>query len=42
VKNADKIFVLNEGKIVQVGSHEELILDKDGFYSKLIEKQFNS
>ena len=42
VKNADKIFVLNEGKIVQVGSHEELILDKDGFYSKLIEKQFNT
>ena len=42
VKNADKIFVLDQGKIVQVGSHKELILDTNGFYSKLIEKQFNS
>ncbi len=41
VKNADKIFVLNQGKIVQAGSHEELISAKDGFYSKLIEKQFS-
>ncbi|MBY0412586.1 MAG: ATP-binding cassette domain-containing protein [Bdellovibrionales bacterium] len=41
VKNADKIFVLDQGKIVQVGSHEELILSRDGFYNKLIEKQFN-
>jgi ABC-type multidrug transport system fused ATPase/permease subunit len=40
VKNADKIFVLDQGKIVQVGSHEELILNHDGFYKKLIEKQF--
>jgi ATP-binding cassette subfamily B protein len=42
VKDADKIFVLSNGQIVQDGSHEELILSKDGFYSKLIEKQFNS
>ena len=42
IKNADKIFVLNLGQIIQVGSHKELIQDKDGFYSKLIEKQFNS
>lgn len=41
VKNADKILVLDNGMIVQVGSHEELILDKSGFYKKLIEKQFN-
>lgn len=42
VKNADKIFVLNQGKMVQVGTHEELMAMKDGFYHKLIEKQFNS
>ena len=41
VKNADKIFVLDQGQIVQFGSHEELILNRDGFYNKLIEKQFN-
>jgi ATP-binding cassette subfamily B protein len=42
VKKADKIFVLDHGEIVQSGTHEELILNKDGFYNKLIEKQFNN
>jgi ABC-type multidrug transport system fused ATPase/permease subunit len=42
VKNADRIFVLDKGKIVQTGSHEELILKNDGLYKKLIEKQFNN
>lgn len=42
VKNADKIFVLSAGKIVQAGTHKELILERDGFYSKLIEKQFDA
>ena len=41
IKSADKIFVLDQGHIVQFGSHEELILNRDGFYNKLIEKQFN-
>ena len=41
IKSADKIFVLDQGHIVQFGSHEELILNKDGFYNKLIQKQFN-
>ena len=41
IKNADKIFVLDQGNIVESGSHEELISNKDGFYNKLIQKQFN-
>lgn len=41
VKKADRIFVLEKGEIVQVGSHAELILNREGQYSKLIEKQFN-
>lgn len=41
IKKADKIFVLDHGKILQSGRHEELILDREGLYSKLIEKQFN-
>lgn len=41
IKKADRIFVLDHGEIVQMGSHAELILNREGFYSKLIEKQFN-
>ena len=35
VRNADKIVVLNEGKIDQIGTHDELI-EKDGIYKKFI------
>jgi ABC transporter fused permease/ATP-binding protein len=42
VKKADRIFVLDHGKIVQNGPHDELILNREGFYSKLVEKQFNN
>lgn len=38
VKHADKIIVLEEGKIVQEGTHEEL-LKKRGHYQQLAEKQ---
>lgn len=41
VKKADRIFVLDQGVIVQSGTHEELIADQLGFYNKLIEKQFS-
>ena len=41
VKKADRIFVLDQGVIVQSGTHEELIADQFGFYNKLIEKQFS-
>ena len=40
IKKADRIFVLNQGEIVQIGSHEELLKDQNGYYKKLIEKQF--
>ena len=39
IKNADKIIVLNEGDIVEVGNHETL-LAKNGFYAKLYNSQF--
>jgi ATP-binding cassette subfamily B protein len=41
VKRADKILVLENGKIIQIGRHEELIQNTDGLYYKLIERQFN-
>jgi subfamily B ATP-binding cassette protein MsbA len=37
--NADKIVVLNGKTIVQTGTHEELLRQKDGLYRKLYEIQ---
>ena len=38
IKNADTIVVIQKGKIVEQGKHQEL-LDKHGVYSKLVEMQ---
>jgi subfamily B ATP-binding cassette protein MsbA len=39
VQNADKIIVLNEGQIVEQGTHSEL-LKLNGLYNKLYNMQF--
>ena len=39
IKNADLILVMNEGNIVEVGNHEEL-MNKNGFYAELYNSQF--
>ncbi|XP_076895975.1 ABC transporter B family member 4-like [Bidens hawaiensis] len=39
VRNADMIAVIHKGKMVEKGSHSELILDPEGAYSQLIELQ---
>ncbi|MBQ6135518.1 MAG: ABC transporter ATP-binding protein [Bacilli bacterium] len=39
IKNADLILVMNEGNIVEQGTHNEL-LKKSGFYAKLYNSQF--
>lgn len=39
-KNADCIIVLDEGKIIQQGAHNELI-KKEGYYKTLYEKQLS-
>ena len=41
VKNADRIFVINEGRIVEQGSHEEL-LALNGEYAALYQMQFKT
>mgnify|MGYP000406851484 CR=1 FL=1 len=39
IKKADKILVMDAGKIVESGTHKEL-LKKGGYYSSLYEAQF--
>ena len=39
IKNADLILVMNEGNIIEQGTHEQL-LEKKGFYAKLYNSQF--
>jgi ATP-binding cassette, subfamily B (MDR/TAP), member 1 len=39
IKKADNIIVLKKGKVVQQGSHEELLVDKDGAYWALANAQ---
>lgn len=39
IRNANVIIVMNDGDIVEIGDHEEL-LAKDGFYAKLYNSQF--
>lgn len=39
IKNADLILVMNEGNIIEQGTHDEL-MKKEGFYSKLYNSQF--
>ncbi len=40
IQNADKILVIQDGKITEMGNHDEL-MQKGGFYSTLYNSQFN-
>ena len=40
IKKADKILVMDAGKIVETGTHAELLKKEDGYYRNLYEVQF--
>jgi len=39
VKNADRVYVLDEGRVVESGSYEELRMRENGEFRKMLEKQ---
>ena len=40
IKNANRIAVINEGELVELGNHEELMQIENGEYKHLYEMQF--
>ncbi|XP_076633823.1 ATP-binding cassette sub-family B member 10, mitochondrial [Colletes latitarsis] len=39
IKNADKIIVLNEGRVVESGTYKELMNINNGYFNKLVQHQ---
>jgi len=39
IRNADQIYVLNQGEIVETGSHETLMANANGIYHRMVELQ---
>jgi ATP-binding cassette, subfamily B, bacterial len=39
LRNADRLVVLDKGRIVELGTHEHLLSIEDGFYRKLVDAQ---
>ena len=42
INNADRIAVINEGELVELGTHAELMNIKDGNYKHLYDMQFKN
>lgn len=42
IRNADKIIVLQNGSVMESGTHQELILNEAGLYHKLSKMQFDA
>ena len=42
ISNADRIAVIHDGELVELGTHNELIQNEEGFYKKLYDMQFKN
>ena len=42
VRNADRIAVISEGRLAELGAHDELMNLPDGLYRRLYEMQFKT
>ena len=42
IKKADKIIVMDKGKVAEQGNHHDLLQNETGFYRNLYEKQFSN
>ena len=42
IKNAQRIAVIEKGRIVQIGNHDTLMTDQNGLYYSLVAKQLSS
>ena len=42
VRRADRVGVLRDGRLVECGTHEQLMAKKDGAYRALVETQLQS
>jgi ABC-type multidrug transport system fused ATPase/permease subunit len=42
VRNADVIFVVKDGRVIEKGSHDELLVETDGAYTNLISRQMRA
>ena len=42
IKQADKIIVMDKGRIVEEGTHDELLQRENGYYKNLYDKQFGT
>jgi ATP-binding cassette, subfamily B, bacterial len=42
IRTADNIYVIKSGKILESGTHEQLLLENDGIYANLVKMQYEA